>query len=147
MIGRSLTPLLLSGAERVYEPLDAVGYELAGHAALFQGDYKIVFNRGPLGEGRWQLFNIVEDPGETRDLAGDMPGRFQQMLSAYERYVRDNKVLPIPPGYDHRKQLVLNTLHAGLREPITVGLLLLLLLLPFLVAHRIKKAAAPRTAS
>ena len=111
ILGRSLRPVLLGNAEHVYGPEDSVGYELAGHAALFQGDYKIVYNRSPLGDDRWRLFNIVEDPGESRDLAAQMPGRFQQMLSAYERYARENKVLPVPPGYDHRRQLALNTLH------------------------------------
>ena len=144
MIGRSLAPVLLTDAERVYGPEDTVGYELAGHAALFQGDYKIVYNRSPLGDDRWQLFNIVEDPGESRDLAREMPQRLQRMLSAYERYTRDNKVLPIPPGYDHRKQLVLNTLYASVREPFLVLILLVLLLLPFYVANRMKKASIHR---
>ncbi len=141
MIGRDLSPLLLNEAERVYRPEHAVGYELAGHAALFQGDYKIVFNRSPLGDDQWRLFNIVEDPGESHDLSGEMPQRLQQMLSAYEHYVRENKVLPIPPGYDHRKQLVLNTLHAGLRTPFVVLLLSVMVLLPFYVAYRTKRAS------
>ena len=145
MIGRSLAPVLLTDAERVYGPEDTVGYELAGHAALFKGDYKIVYNRSPLGDDRWQLFNIVEDPGESRDLAREMPQRLQRMLSAYERYARDNMVLPIPPGYDHHKQLVLNTLYSGVREPFLVLILLVLLLLPFYVANRMKKASIHRT--
>lgn len=139
MIGRSLAPVLVDDAEHVYSSSDAVGYELAGHAALFQADYKIVYNRSPLVDDRWQLFNIVKDPGESRDLAGEMPQQFQQMLSAYEHYTRQNKVLPIPSGYDHRKQLVLNTLHAGLREPFVVLLLLLLVLIPFYVGYRMKR--------
>ena len=49
MIGRDLSPVLLGRAARVYDEDDAVGYELAGNAALFQGDYKIVMNRMPLG--------------------------------------------------------------------------------------------------
>ncbi len=139
IIGHSLAPVVMGSAERVYGPEDAVGYELAGHAALFQGDYKIVYNRGPLGDDRWRLFNIVEDPGESRDLASAMPQRFQQMLSAYERYARDNKVLPIPAGYDHSRQLVVNTLQVGLRERFPVFVLLVLLLLPFIVASRMQR--------
>ena len=98
MIGHDLRPLLLGDADRVYGPEDTVGYELAGHAALFQGDYKIVRNRGPVGDGQWHLFNIVDDPGEANDLAAAEPGRLQRMLSAYERYTRENKVLPVPPA-------------------------------------------------
>ena len=138
MIGRDLRPLLLGETEHVYGPEDTVGYELAGHAALFKGDYKIVRNRGPVGDGQWRLFNVVEDPGETRDLAAAEPGRLQRMLSAYERYTRDSKVLPVPAGYNHVKQLVTNLLYDRLRVPVLVGLLTLLILVPFLVAHRMK---------
>ncbi|MCX2982918.1 arylsulfatase [Halieaceae bacterium IMCC14734] len=139
MIGRSLAPLLLDNAAGVYGPEDAVGYELAGHAALFQGDYKIVFNRGPLGDDRWHLFNIVEDPGESHELSSEMPQRFQSMLSAYERYAKDSRVVPVPPGYDHRKQLVLNILYGGLRTPFVVACLSVLMLLPFYVAYRMRR--------
>lgn len=139
MIGRDLSPVLAGEAQRVYSPTDSVGYELAGNAALFQGDYKIVTNRSPLGDGEWHLFNIKTDPGETNDLSAEEPARFQRMLSAYEQYVRDNKVIPVPPGYGHTKQLMINVLHKTLRTPVLVGLLMLLLLLPFLVALKLKR--------
>jgi arylsulfatase/uncharacterized sulfatase len=103
---------------------------------LFQGDYKIVRNRGPVGDGQWHLFNIVVDPGEVNDLAAKEPERLQRMLSAYERYTVASQVLPVPPGYDHIKQLVTNTLYGRLRTPVLVGLLTLLILMPFLVAYR-----------
>jgi arylsulfatase/uncharacterized sulfatase len=139
MIGRDLSPVLVGNAERVYGADDAVGYELAGNAALFQGDYKIVVNRKPLGDGEWRLFNIKKDPGETRDLAQEEPARVQQMLSAYERYQRENKVLDMPAGYGHIKQLLINTLHQQWRTPLLVGLLTLLILLPFLVAYLLRR--------
>ena len=123
----------------MYGPEEAVGYELAGHAALFQGDYKIRFIYGPLGDGQWHLFNIAEDPGEIHDLASAEPQRLQRMLSAYERYKRDNKVLEVPPGFDHLRQVALNTLYKRLREPVLVTLLTLLILLPFFVASRSRK--------
>ena len=136
IIGRDLSPVLLGNAEQVYGVNDTVGYELAGNAALFQGDYKIVVNRKPRGDGEWRLFNIKKDPGETRDLALEEPARLQQMLSAYEQYQRANKVLEMPPGYGHIKQLLINTLHQQWRTPLLVGLLTLLILLPFIVAFR-----------
>ena len=119
MIGRDLSPVLTGEAQRVYSASDSVGYELAGNAALFQGDYKIVTNRSPLGDGEWHLFNIKTDPGETSDLSAEEPERLQRMLSAYEQYVRDNKVIPVPPGYGHTKQLMINVLHKSLRTPVS----------------------------
>ena len=140
IIGRDLSPVLRGNAERVYGETDAVGYELAGNAALFQGDYKIVFNRGPLGDDEWHLFNIKTDPGETRDLSRELPVQLQLMLGAYEQYAADNHVLPMPVGYDHIKQLALNVTRKGLKEPFLIALLTLLMLLSFYVAYRMKPA-------
>ncbi|MCP4211019.1 MAG: sulfatase-like hydrolase/transferase, partial [Halieaceae bacterium] len=139
VIGHDISPLLRNPDGKIYGADEVVGYELAGHAALFQGNYKIVFNRPPLGDGQWRLFNIVEDPGETHDLAQAMPQLLQRMLSAYDTYARENKVLPIPAGFDNLRQLTINTLHAGARTPVLVLLLTLLVLLPFYVFYRTNK--------
>jgi arylsulfatase/uncharacterized sulfatase len=139
MTGRDLSPLLAGTAESVYGPNDAVGYELTDHAALFQGDYKLVVNQPPIGDGQWRLFNIVEDPGETVDLASVQPARFQRMLSRYLRYRRDNGVLPMPAGYSQMRQLVFNTLRLQYGERVITTLLVLLLLLPFFLAYRMKR--------
>ena len=95
-------------------------------------------NQAPLGDGQWRLFNIVEDPGETVDLAGTLPIIFQRMLSRYQRFERENLVLPLPTGYSQMKQLVSNTLQTQYREGILIFLLTLVLLLPFYVAFRRK---------
>jgi arylsulfatase A-like enzyme len=113
--GRSLIPLLNGESEKVYGDEDYIGYELGGNRALFQGDYKIVFNRGPVGDSRWHLFNIVKDPGETNDLSADMPARLQTMLGHYEQYSRDNNVLPVPKEYDSVKQAMTNGIRARIR--------------------------------
>ena len=136
--GRDLTPLLSGSAEQIYGPNDAVGYELTGHGVLFQGDYKLVVNQPPRGDGQWRLFNIVTDPGETDDLSASDALRFQRMLSAYEQYLRDNKVVPVPEGYTQIKQVFFNILLLY-RDATLVFLLTMLLLLPFYVAYRIKR--------
>ena len=67
------------------------------------------------------------------------PTRFQRMLSRYLRYQQENGVLPTPAGYSQMKQLVFNTLRLQYREQIITTLLVLLLLLPFFLAYRIKR--------
>ena len=141
MTGRDLTVILSGEADHIYTKDDAVGYELTGHGALFQGDYKIVVNQPPLGDGQWRLFNIVEDPGETVDLASTLPIIFQRMLSRYQRFEHENGVLPLPAGYSQVKQLVSNTLQAQYREGLLIFLLSVLLLLPFFIVYRMKKDA------
>ena len=135
--GRDLTPLLSGAAERVYGADDSVGYELTDHRVLFQGDYKLVVNQPPVGDGQWRLFDIVADPGETVDLAASQALRFQRMLSRYQQYRDDNKVLPVPQGYSQIKQVWSNIL-LKYRNSMLVFLLTLLILLPFYVAYRIK---------
>jgi arylsulfatase len=138
MKGRDLSPLLAGTSDRVRTEEESVGYELAGHAALFQGDYKIVLNQAPAGDGQWHLYNIVSDPGESIDLSAQQPARFQQMLSRYVQFERDNRVLPLPRGYTQMGQIVANTLQMKLGSNFIVGLLTILCLLPFLVAYRMK---------
>jgi arylsulfatase A-like enzyme len=138
MIGRNLLPLLHGNVDRVYSDQDVVGYELAGNAALFQGDYKIVINRGPVGDNQWHLYNIVTDPGETEDLARVMPGRLQRMLGFYQQYLNDNGVLPVPKGYNDQLQVALNGLHDRFGRQIMLLLLSFIVLLPFYIAYRVK---------
>lgn len=147
MTGRSLTGLLDGSAERVYGDDDPVGYELAGNAALFLGDYKIVLNRGPVGDGRWHLYDIVKDPGETVDLAERMPGRLQRMLALYRDYAAANDVLPVPDGYSQQRQVAINGLRDRFGPEILLALLAMVVLVPFLVLGRVMKGQQPGNGS
>lgn len=108
--GRSLLPVLRGETARVRAPGETLGYELAGNAALFRDDLKLVRNRPPVGDGRWRLFDIAADPGETQDLAAARPQDYAAMQAAWERWARDNGVLPMPDGYEPRRQVLLNAL-------------------------------------
>ncbi|WP_109354536.1 arylsulfatase [Sphingorhabdus sp. EL138] len=130
MIGRSLVPLINGEQDRIYGADELIGYELGGNSALFQGDYKIVLNRGPVGDGQWYLYNIVDDPGETRDLSKSEPKRFQEMLNAYVRYTKENGVLPVPKGFNAQQQVALNGLREQAGPAILIGILLLLIIVP-----------------
>lgn len=134
--GRSLLPILRGERERVRTDTDVIGYELGGNAALFQGDYKIVFNRGPLGDSRWRLYNIARDPGETRDLSAREPRRLQTMLAHYEDYVRDNGVLPVSDNYDQLRQVSLNGLKARSSELIVPAVVVVSIIVAWLLFRR-----------
>ena len=104
MRGNSLLAVLQGKSKKVHSADQPVGYELQGNSALFRGDYKIVRNLPPVGDGEWHLYDIVQDPGEVLDLRIKLPGLYQVMLQDYAAYVRNNQVLPVPKGYDYRKQ-------------------------------------------
>ena len=103
LIGRSMLPMLLGQSKTVHSAEQAIGYELAGSAALFKGDYKLVKNIAPLGDGQWRLYHLLSDPGEVHDMAASQPERFQAMLADYEAYAQANGVLPIPQDFDLQK--------------------------------------------
>ncbi len=107
--GASLLPVLQGQAAYSHPPDKPIGYELSGNAALYKGDYKLLRNLPPLGDGQWHLYNIVADPGETQDLAAAMPERYAQMLSAYQAYAEAHGVQAMPAGYDYVRQVTLYT--------------------------------------
>lgn len=100
MDGRSMVPLLTGRADAIYRPEEPVGYELAGSAALYKGNYKLVKNIAPMGDGNWRLYDMVQDPGETKDLQLALPAVFISMQADYANYAKNNNVLPIPDGFD-----------------------------------------------
>lgn len=110
MSGRSLVPLLAPGNDTPKAVRTPVGYEFSGNAALFHGDYKIVRNLPPAGDGQWRLFNVLLDPGENRDLGEEEPERLKEMLAAYESYANRAGVLPMPDDYSLGRQVVINAL-------------------------------------
>ncbi|MEO0817973.1 MAG: arylsulfatase [Pseudomonadota bacterium] len=108
MSGRSLSPLLSGTADTVYGPQDAVGFETSGQAALYRGDFKLVRNMPPHGDGVWRLFDLSSDPGETRDLSETRPELFGEMLHEYRLYANRVGVLELPDGYQVEQQTVRN---------------------------------------
>jgi arylsulfatase/uncharacterized sulfatase len=112
LIGRSMLPMLLGQVKTVHSADQPIGYELAGSAALFKGDYKLVKNIAPLGDGQWRLYHLLSDPGEVRDIAATEPERFKTMLADYEAYALANGVLPIPKDFDLQK----NALRFGIQH-------------------------------
>lgn len=124
--GKSLLPVLRGLAERIRKPEEWVGYELAGNAALFAGDLKLVRNLPPIGDGDWQLFDITNDPGETRDLRDSRVKDFERLLNYYKTFEREEGVLPLPEGYEPREQVTRNALRRVILPSLTGPLLALL---------------------
>ncbi len=67
-------------------PNEGIGYEFHGLRAYFKGDWKILNLPKPFGTDDWELFNIREDPGETKDLSADYPEIRQDLINAWEEY-------------------------------------------------------------
>ena len=94
MHGRSIAGILAGYQKEIYGPDDLVGGEMGSGMWMRQGDYKAVSVAPPLGAGEWQLYNVVEDPGETRNLAKDQPERLKALQAAWDQYASDVGVIP-----------------------------------------------------
>ncbi|RTE84048.1 hypothetical protein BHE90_001438 [Fusarium euwallaceae] len=75
------------------------GFEISGSGALRKGHYKLVFVPAPRGPQKWELFNVKEDPGETKDLRDAEPERFDEMMKLWEEYKKDVGVIGVAGEY------------------------------------------------
>jgi arylsulfatase len=95
MRGRSMVGLLDGTKKAIYSATEFVGGEMGGGKWMRQGDFKAVNIPAPYGTGDWQLFNVVEDPGEAKDLSKVMPDKLNTLEAAWDRYEKDvGVVLP-----------------------------------------------------
>ena len=110
MTGHSLLPMFGGGDAVVRNADEVLGYELSGNAVLWKAALKLVRNLPPYGDGDWHLFDIVADPGETRDLRRARPVEFAAMQADYATWATAGGVLPMPAGYAAPRQIEANAL-------------------------------------
>jgi len=76
--------------------------------AIFMGDYKLMRNGPPFGDGSWRLINLRNDPIESTDLSALEPERFQKMVAEAEAYHQRTGVVLPEVGYNPVRQLLVN---------------------------------------
>ena len=67
-------------------------WEHIGNAAVRRGPWKLVRECG----GPWELYDIVADRGETRDLSAREPALVSELEGVWEQWAQDNGVIPWP---------------------------------------------------
>lgn len=78
--GRDPLPLLTNGAS---SPHESFYFEFRRHAALRQGEWKIVRERP---NQPWQLFRLSRDLGESRNLAESNADILQQLVAKFQHW-------------------------------------------------------------
>ena len=97
--GVSMFPHLSGATDAVHAEDYEAGQYYGGLGGVRKGDWKLTRIIAPYGSGDWQLFDLANDPYEQNDLAGSNPERFQEMLSAWDRY-RERVGLPEDVVFD-----------------------------------------------
>lgn len=93
MQGTSWRNYLQGKQSHIHESDGVTGWELFGRRAIRQGTWKGLFIPAPFGPERWQLFNLLDDPGETNDLSEEMPDKMEELIELYKDYARKNGVI------------------------------------------------------
>ncbi|KAI1338249.1 putative arylsulfatase [Xylariaceae sp. FL0016] len=93
MAGKSWMPYLQGEEDAIHSADHVTGWELFGRRAIRKGPWKGLFIPKPHGPNRWQLFNVLNDPGETSDLAEKNPERMKEMIELYNDYAQRNGVI------------------------------------------------------
>ncbi len=65
-------------------------FEHLGKCGLIEGDWKIVRFNGKT----WELYNLKVDRTELNNLAGNNQEKLDKMVAIYNRWAKENKVLP-----------------------------------------------------
>ena len=127
MTGPSIYPLLTDKADKIYREVEPIGIEAAEHGALYKGDYKLVRNGKPHGDGVWRLYNISIDPGETDNLSESQSSKFAELILDYDNYTSKYGVLEIGINYEPLNEIQNKVwkLLVGLIRPWFIGVLLI----------------------
>jgi arylsulfatase A-like enzyme len=96
-MGKSIMPLLNGSTEEIHGIDDPIGVEMFNNTAVYKGQWVAINDKShPTGKG-WQLYNIISDPAQTKNLADQHPDVLQQMITDYQSYAEDVGVV-IPTG-------------------------------------------------
>ena len=135
--GRSLLPMITGAASTVYGADDAIGFEVSGNAALYRGNWKISRIPHPLGDGKWHLYDLANDAGETTDLAMVHPALLQDMLNEYRSYASEVGVVDMAADYNPFKQVSRNGFAKAVKDNwLVLALFVLALVATLFLTHR-----------
>ncbi|KAF5013969.1 hypothetical protein FDECE_57 [Fusarium decemcellulare] len=97
--GKSWVPHLASsradGVSIHGEDTHIHGWELFGHRAIRQGNWKAVWDPKAAKE-EWQLYDLAEDPSEQNDVAGKHAEILDRLVVFWDQYVAETGMIPSP---------------------------------------------------
>ncbi len=97
--GKSLVPVFAGKTKGVRSGKEWIGEELFGNRCIRQGDWKLVnLIKGAGGSGKWELYNLKADPGETTDLSAANPEKAKELRGYWDVYEKETGVLLTADG-------------------------------------------------
>ncbi len=93
LMGHSIIYHLLNANSPVHDQNYGIGLEHRGRIYYRKGDWKIVNLEAPYEEQKFQLFNVINDIGETTDLRDEHPEKFRELLKEWKEFVKKNNII------------------------------------------------------
>ncbi|KAK6455700.1 uncharacterized protein RJT20DRAFT_119696 [Scheffersomyces xylosifermentans] len=103
--GSSWVGYLANQKERVHSEDTVTGWELFGQQAIRKGSYKALYIPAPFGPEKWQLFNIKEDPGETKDLAELEKAVLEELINLWAVYASETGLIELGSGLFEKEKI------------------------------------------
>jgi arylsulfatase len=101
LAGRSLQQVLKEPAAEM--ETREFGTAFMGWRAYREEPWKLVFMSPAFGgTGGYALYNLEDDPGETRDLSAEDPQRTSQLAAKWDAYADNNGVVRVPMNQVNR---------------------------------------------
>ena len=103
--GKSWVSYLSNKSNQVHDDDTVTGWELFGQQAIRKGQYKAVFIPKPLGPEKWQLYNIIKDPGETNDLASVEPKILEELTGHWAVYAAETGLIELGGDFFEKEKI------------------------------------------
>lgn len=95
LLGTSFKPYLTNDNHNIDER--EWGMEYMGWRAYRAGDWKLVFVSKPFGgTGKWALYDLSSDLGETVDLSREYPAKVSELSEKWHTFANKNGIIVVP---------------------------------------------------
>jgi len=100
--GKSWKPFILGQSKVIRAKEESIPMELHGYRSYVKDGWKIRRMVGPhnkVAGGKWELFNIANDPAEQVNLAEKNSAKLEELSKLYDAYATRVGVVDKMPGY------------------------------------------------
>ncbi|GAC06882.1 arylsulfatase [Paraglaciecola chathamensis] len=95
MTGKSMLSYLMVQEDTLHGADFSEAWELFGRRAVRSGDWKMIWLNDPWGNNRWQLYNLANDPAESKDVFSQFPEVVAKLSKIWEQYVAQNEMVVV----------------------------------------------------
>ena len=92
-VGKSAASFINGTSNTIHDEKYTMVWELFNRIGIRNGDWKMTKIPEPIGTGKWELFDLKNDPGETKDIKANHQEQFQKMIKVWDDYVVENGVV------------------------------------------------------